>query len=66
MNMPELRAELARKNITIPQFAKYIGISKKAMYDRFNGKVAFRQNEITKAREMLELSDDKIMLIFFS
>lgn len=65
MNVPELRAELARHNLTIPRFAELVGISKKAMYDKFSERVEFRRNEIAKAKEILNLSDDKFMFIFF-
>lgn len=66
MNVSELRAELARQNLTIPRFAELVGISKKTMYEKFSEKVEFRQSEIAKARDILNLSDDKLMLIFFN
>ena len=66
MNFSELKAELARNDLTIPQFANSLGICKKAMYDRFKGKVPFKQNEILKAKDLLHLSDEKIICIFFA
>lgn len=66
MNYKELKAELVRNDLSIPEFAKRLGLSKKAMYERFNGKVPFKQNEIFKAKSLLNLSDDRIISIFFA
>lgn len=66
MNYDELNAEMGRKKISIPKLATAIGIGKKAMYERFSGKQQFRQREIVAIRDTLELSDDKLMEIFFA
>ena len=66
MNIPELKAALARKNISIPKLAELIGTSKKTMYSRFSGNTDFSQSEISQISGILELSDSDILLIFFN
>lgn len=66
MNYEELNAEMGRNKISIPQLAKVVGISSKSMYERFNGERQFKQSEILSIKEALHLSDDKVMLIFFT
>lgn len=66
MNILELKAEMARKNISIPQLATSIGISKKALYEKLSEKTMFKQNEISSIAKKLELSDEKVLYIFFN
>lgn len=66
MNISELKVEMARKNISIPQLAQSIGISKKSLYAKMSEKIMFRQNEISSIAKFLELSDDKVLQIFFN
>ena len=66
MDISELRAELGRKKVSIPKLAKAIGIGKKAMYQRFDGIVQFKQNEITAIKNYLELSEERVIAIFFN
>lgn len=66
MNFNDLNAEIARNNLSIPKLANIIGISKKAMYSRMRGQIDFSQSEIAKISEVLNLSDDKILAIFFA
>lgn len=66
MNIAELRAELARQNITIPQLADLINVSKKTLYSRFKGDTAFTQPEIASIAKVLNLSTTKIFFIFFA
>lgn len=66
MDLCELRAEMARQQISIPKLANLIGINKKQLYARFSEKVAFKQNEIQKIKNVLNLSDEKMITIFFS
>lgn len=66
MNISELNAELARKNISIPELAKLMGVSKKLIYSRFKGETSFKHDEICKIVNILSLSQEKMMLIFFS
>ena len=66
MNVDELRVELARRNISIPELADKIGIGKKSLYQRFKKETQFKQNEILKIKEILHLSNERVMEIFFS
>ncbi|MCR5478265.1 MAG: helix-turn-helix domain-containing protein [Ruminococcus sp.] len=66
MNMPDLKAEIARCELTIPKLAELIGMDKKTMYTRINGETSFKQNEIVKISKVLGLTDDKILSIFFA
>ena len=66
MNYPELRAAMARKNISIPQLAVLLGMSKKTIYSRFSGDTDFSLSEIQRIAKILELSNDEILIIFFT
>ena len=66
MNIAELKAEMARQNITIPQLANSIKVSKKTLYSRFKGETCFTQPEIATIAKILNLSNTKIFVIFFA
>ena len=66
MNISELRAELGRHDMSIPALAEKMGISKKQLYERFHGKVSFTQKDILSIKQILDLSNEKIILIFFT
>ncbi len=66
MNINDLNAEIARCGLTIPKLADKIGIDKKTLYSRFKGETAFKQPEIASISRVLNLSQDKILDIFFA
>ncbi len=66
MNISELKAEMARKDITIPQLADSISVSKKTLYSRFKGETSFTQPEIVAIAKVLNLTNTKIFAIFFA
>ena len=66
MNIPDLKAEIARCELTLPKLAELIGIDKKTMYSRINGDTSFKQEEIVRISQTLKLSEDKIISIFFA
>lgn len=66
MNISELRAAMARKNISVPQLASLIGISKKTLYSRLSGETDFNLSEIRKIALVLKLSEAEILNIFFA
>ena len=66
MNILELKREMARQNISIPQLAEKLGVSKKLIYSRFSGKTPFTQPEICHISKILQLDNNAIMRIFFS
>jgi hypothetical protein len=45
---PNIRAELARKNISIPEFAKIINLNRTTTYERLNGQTEWKKSEIDK------------------
>lgn len=65
MNSNLLKAELVKKGISVADFGKKIGVSKKTIYSRFNGYTEFTQEEIKKSIEILGLDTGTVMLIFF-
>ena len=52
---PNLRAELARRNMSIPQLAELVGMKTTTLYDKYNGRTAFTLEEAVKIRDMLGL-----------
>lgn len=66
MNANELKAEIARNNLTIPKLAELINLNKTTLYSRINGKTPFTQKEITAIAKILNLSKEKIFFIFFT
>ena len=56
MNIANLKAEIARKNLSVPQLAKLINMDKKTMYSRINGHTDFKQSEIALISKVLELN----------
>lgn len=61
-----LKDAMDRKNTTIDDLAKKLGISKQSLYFRFNGKVLFKINEVKLIKDYLELDTNTFNLIFFS
>lgn len=66
MNIPELRAEMARQKISIPKLADLINMNKSNLYPRMRGETPFNQKDIANIAKALNLSNDKIMEIFFT
>ncbi len=66
MDDKELLAELARNSLTIPKAADAIGISKNAFYAKIRGHSEFKQVEIQKIRNLLSLSNKRMIEIFFA
>ncbi len=66
MNINDLKAEIARKNLSIPKLADLINVDKKTLYSRINGEKSFKQEEISAIAKVLELSSEQIMFIFFA
>ena len=64
MNRDELRAAIARKNISKKDLAEALGISQGALYYKLSGQHEFKESEIRVLIEVLELSADAVNLIF--
>lgn len=66
MNFEKLQSVLKESHISIPQFAEIVGVKKKAMYQKMRGETEFKRSEIKKAKVALNLSDEKLIDIFFA
>jgi len=66
LNALDLKAEIARCDLTIPKLADMIGLDKKTLYSRISGETSFKQSEIVKISQVLKLDEGKIMHIFFA
>ena len=64
MDRAELRAEIARKQITNRAIAAELGISEAAFYNKLCGKAEFKESEIRKLIDVLKMSADTINRIF--
>lgn len=65
MDKLELEIVMLRHGIKVPALADKIGMSKTAFYDKLKtGK--FERSEIIKIRDVLGLSDDDMLRIFFA
>lgn len=47
------------------KFAEAMGISERSISLKLNGKVGFKQEEISRACQLLDISEDKISEYFF-
>lgn len=66
MNVSELKAEIARCDLSLPKLADLIKIDKKTMYSRIKGETSFKQDEIVKISIALNLTEEQIISIFFT
>ena len=66
MNRSELRAAIARKNISKSALAEALGISRTALGQKLNGKREFKESEIRTLFRVLELSPDVFNSIFLA
>ena len=66
MNAQDLKAEIARCDLTIPKLAELIGMDKKTLNSRLNGETSFKQVEIVKISHALKLTEQQILSIFFA
>lgn len=66
MNELELRAEIIRAGLSIPEISKEVGLNKKTFYEKLTGKTEFKASEIRKIANILNLSDEQMISIFFA
>lgn len=65
MNKLELKSERVRKEITQEELAKKLEISYSAYVSKENGRTEFTREEIKNLKEILNLSDERLIEIFF-
>ena len=66
MNRDELRAEIAKKNITRKEIADALGISNTGLSLKMSGRHQFKESEIRILVSILGLTPDDVNRIFLS
>ena len=66
MNRNKLIVKIKEQGKTIQQMAAEVGISLTAMSRKINGKTQFTREEIEKIADLLELTNEELLAIFFS
>lgn len=61
-----LRAEIAKKNLSVSEFLNQISMPKSTWSKRMRGVNCFNQNEIQNIINVLGLTDRQVMSIFFN
>lgn len=64
LDRAELRAEIARKQVTNRAIAAALGISEAAFYNKLCGSSEFKESEIRKLIDFLGMSADTVNRIF--
>ena len=60
-----LKSRIRKKKLNYKEISKKINISESGLNKKINGKNYFTQSEIYKIKELLELSDNELIKIFF-
>lgn len=63
---PELRGLIKEHYDTQQRFADKLGLSEVALSNKLNGNVQFKQDEISKTKEIFELTPEQVVSIFFA
>ena len=66
MNVRELMSELSYNDCNVAELAQALGLSKTTIYRKLSGQTDFTCSEIEKLKSHLELSDEKLLKIFFA
>lgn len=65
-NYAKLKGRIKEKYGTQEDFAKAMGLTPTTFSFKINGKAKWKQDEIIKAVELLEISQDEIVEYFFN
>lgn len=65
MNYSQFNAQIAQKGISKRDIAANLGMSEQALYNKLNGQTEFKNSEIKKIAELLNLSMEAVNIIFF-
>ncbi len=66
MNQKELEVAILRSGKSKDDVIKESGISKKSFYAKLKGKVEFKRSDMMSLKDVLGLTDDDIIRIFFA
>lgn len=66
MKLNELKAEIARNEITIEQLAEKMGISRTTLWRKFNNPDSFTLKEISDITRILNVNKQRVLEIFFT
>lgn len=65
-NYSKLRGKIVEKYSTQSQFAQAIGMSEHSLSKKISGKIPFKQTEISKACDLLDIASYEIASYFFT
>ena len=65
MNLEYLNDRIAVSRIPITAIAEGLGLSRQSLYLKMKGERDFKTSEVSKLCEILRLTDEEKMLIFF-
>lgn len=65
MDHGEFRVAMARRKISNRDLAAQIPLSEQALYNKMNGVTEFKNSEIKRIAEVLNLSMEQVNTIFF-
>lgn len=65
-NYRKLLGRITEKMGSQAEFARRMGLSERTISLKLNGKVPFKQNEIVKASNLLEIDNSDIAAYFFT
>lgn len=65
-NYQKLRGRITEKMGSQTEFARRMELSERTISLKLNGKVPFKQNEIVKASNLLEIDNSDIAAYFFT
>ena len=66
MNLEYLNGKIALSRIPITAIAEEMGLSRQSLYLKMKGERDFKTSEVEKLCEVLRLTDDERLLIFFA
>lgn len=66
VNVEELMVFLTRRGMSVSEYAKRLGITRQSLASKIKGKVDFKLSEAVATREILNLSTEDWILIFFN
>lgn len=65
-NFNKLKGKIAENFDNKKAFAKQMGLSETSIYEKLNGHIEFKQSDIYKACQLLNIKDEEIKIYFFS